>query len=160
MNQSSPRPLALLLSACTPAWGWMAAVVVAMSGCGSRDLFPVSGHVRFPDGTPLKCGRVVVDSKGDPVGSWGLIHPDGSFRLGTRTPDDGVRAGEHRVVITNALEFAGPYAPPKQLIDAKYGDPETSGFIFRVPDQVQWDLVVTKPDKPQPQWESPPVSPP
>lgn len=89
--------------------GWRPAncfVAVAMlltsAGCGRSDLHPVSGVVRFKDGSPMPSGRVVVDSGDSPIGSWGTIMQDGSFRLGTHSPTDGVVKGRHRVSIVGA----------------------------------------------------------
>lgn len=133
--------------------GWRPAicfVAVAMlltcAGCGRSDLHPVSGVVRFKDGSPMPSGRVVVDPGDSPIGSWGTIMQDGSFRLGTHSPTDGVVKGRHRVSIVGAYIYP-PYQDAIPLIDDRYGDPATSGLTFTVPDEVHWEIVVDRPAK-------------
>lgn len=125
-------------------------LVAAAVGC-NQQMHPVSGHVKFPDGTPLKKGRIVFQG-GDPnTGSWGLIRPDGSFVLGTADVDDGVPTGSYQVYIANAVtdpppNFAGNFIS-RPLIDPKYMDPETSGLTYETPGLLVWEIVVEKPPR-------------
>lgn len=126
--------------------------LLALTGCGRRDLHPVSGTVRFPDGSPLTTGRVVVDyGLNSKHGGWGYIKPDGSFTLGSLTQTDGVRAGKVRVAITfayaatdEARADAGPTAL-KPLVHPRFESPETSGLTFEIPRQKTWEIVVERP---------------
>lgn len=121
-----------------------------LAGCGRRNLHPVSGVVRFSDGTPLSAGRVVVDFGRDSFsGAWGHVRSDGTFAIGTLSAADGMRAGVVQVAIVNAVEPV--YAPDgtaitsKPLIHPRFADPETSGLSFEVPRQTHWDIIVDRP---------------
>lgn len=120
--------------------------LLAATGCGA-ELHEVTGRVRFADGTPLDTGRVVVDFGESPTGAWGSIYPDGTFRIGTHTPTDGMRAGSYRVFISGAETLPGPGAPSRPLVHERFTRPETSGLTFTVPEQTTWDIVVEKPAK-------------
>lgn len=119
------------------------------AGCGRSDIYPVSGTVRLRDGSPVQVGKVIVDSGSAGVGSWGSILPDGTFRMGTHAPADGVPAGEHRVAIVGACldSPAGSAAEPMLLVHDRYSDPATSGLVFRVPEVTTWEIVVDPPEK-------------
>ncbi|MCE9563059.1 MAG: hypothetical protein K8U57_13535 [Planctomycetes bacterium] len=123
-------------------------LLVLVTGCG-RAMYPVKGSVHFADGTPLTVGRVVIESDDGKTGSWGAIHPDGTFEMGTLTPNDGVPAGTYRIILTNTTtpppaDLSTPYTP-KQLIHAKFANKDTSGITFEVPAQTTWDITVEKP---------------
>lgn len=116
-------------------------------GCG-KSIYPVKGRVHFADGKPLPQGRVIIDTGLNLTGSWGLIHPDGTFEMGTNTPNDGVPAGKHRVYLENTMTHApsghvGPFTP-KPLVNPRFNKSETSGLVFEVPGQTEWDIVVEK----------------
>lgn len=126
--------------------------MLAVAGCGRRDLHPVTGKVRFPDGSPVTTGRVVVDyGIGSKYGGWGYIKPDGTFTLGSLTQTDGVRAGTVRVAITFAYSLDGDpgsdltAAKLKPLVHRRFETPDTSGLSFEIPRQTQWDIVVERP---------------
>lgn len=126
--------------------------MLALAGCGRRDLHPVSGSVRFPDGSPLTNGRVVLDYGPQAThGGWGSIKPDGTFALGSFSPNDGVRAGTVRVAITFAIAREGVPGEDetggklKSLVHPRFTNPETSGLSFEIPRQTQWDIVVERP---------------
>ena len=149
-------PLMPLLS---PRTGWRRMLVwsacagmLALAGCGRRDLHPVSGTVRFPDGSPLTTGRVVLDYGPQANrGGWGYIKPDGTFTLGSLTQTDGVRAGTVRVAITLASaadgkpDGDGMITKLKPLIHARFAHPDTSGLSFEIPRQTKWEIVVERP---------------
>ena len=126
--------------------------VLALAGCGRNDLHPVSGTVRFPDGSPLTTGRVVLDYGPQANrGGWGYIKPDGTFTLGSLTQTDGVRAGTVRVAITLASKADGEpdkdgiITKLKPLIHARFAHPDTSGLSFEIPRQTKWEIVVERP---------------
>lgn len=130
----------------------LALLMLALAGCGRRDLHAVSGTVRFADGSPVTAGRVVLDyGIGSKHGGWGYIKPDGTFTLGSLTQTDGVRAGMVRVAITFAYGLDGdPGSDPashkvKPLVHPRFENPETSGLSFEIPRQTKWDLVVERP---------------
>jgi len=132
---------------------WLACLVaLALVGCGRRDLHPVSGTVRFADGSPLTVGRVVATyAPPAAYGGWGFIKPDGTFTLGSFTPTDGIRAGTVQVAITFAYQSEGePGADgnstkQKPLVHKRFESPATSGLTFDVPRQTKWEIVVERP---------------
>jgi hypothetical protein len=143
-DRASRRRLAVVLAA---GMG-----MLAVAGCGRRDLYSVTGKVRFPDGSPVTTGRVVLDyGIGSKHGGWGYIKPDGTFTLGSLTQTDGVRAGTVRVAITFAYSLdPDPGSDPtaaklKPLVHPRFETPETSGLAFEIPRQTQWDIVVERP---------------
>jgi hypothetical protein len=125
-----------------------AALLVSLAGCAESAIHPVRGRVVFPDGKPLEHGTVILDTGMSKEGSWGAVRSDGTFVMGSNTPDDGVPAGTWRVFLANAHRPASdsaPQSPP--LVHAKFLNPETSGLSFTVPDQPVWEIVVEKPSK-------------
>jgi len=130
----------------------LALSLLALAGCGRRDLHPVSGTVRFPDGAPVTTGRVVLDyGIGSKYGGWGYIKPDGTFTLGSLTQTDGVRAGTVKVAITFASQPDGEpdrdgiVTKLKPLVHPRFAHPDTSGLSFEIPRQTKWDIVVERP---------------
>jgi hypothetical protein len=120
--------------------------MIVIAGCGRSDLHRVSGRVRFPDGTPLTKGRVVVEQSGRPGQAWGRIRADGSFTIGTKTEKDGMRAGTCRVAIKDTeVPPENPSDRVVKLVDTRFESPATSGLSFEVPKQVTWDIEVEKP---------------
>jgi hypothetical protein len=110
-------------------FGWL--IVSGTAGCGSRDLFPVSGRVAHKDGTPVTGGMVIFEPVSQKVSARGEIKADGSYQLGTNGDNDGAREGEYKVVI----------APPPQPeegkrvrspISPKYQSLETTPLKFTV----------------------------
>lgn len=126
----------------------LAGLVCAGLGC-AKSLYPVKGRVHFPDGSPLPQGRVLIDSGKDMTGSWGLIRADGTFEMGTHTTNDGVPPGKHRVYLQNTMTFAPPgfigAFRPEPLVKPSFTAAESSGLVFDVPAQTEWDIVVEKP---------------
>jgi len=122
-------------------------------GCSGGGLHPIQGTVHFPNGKPLKTGRVILEGGSPELGSWGIIHPDGSFVLGTYDIDDGVPAGKYRVYIQNAETLPPPNLGdrvfvPRPLIHPKYTTAAQSGLEFEVPGETtQWEIVVDPPPK-------------
>jgi hypothetical protein len=133
-------------------WAAVCIVALVLVGCGRRDLHPVSGTVRFPDGSPLTTGRVVANYVPQAAyGGWGYIKPDGSFTLGSFTQTDGIRAGTVQVAITFAYASEGQpgsdgmTSKQKPLVHKRFESPETSGLSFEIPRQTTWDIVVERP---------------
>jgi hypothetical protein len=131
-------------------WRLLGLLVVGLllTGCG-RSYYPVKGRVHFADGSPLGNGRVVVESKDGKSASWGAIHSDGTFQMGTNSPTDGVPPGTWQITILNATtpapaDLSTPFVP-KPLIHPKYDNKETSGITFEVPAQTEWEITVEKP---------------
>ncbi|UUO05357.1 hypothetical protein M4951_18485 [Blastopirellula sp. J2-11] len=131
----------------------LASFLACAVGCGDDSMHPVQGHIHFVDGSPLKTGRVVLDGGDTNTSSWGLIHPDGSFQVGTLDVDDGVPAGVYRVYIENAMSlppdnWGDRDFTPKLLIHPKFMDPEQSGLSIEVPAKsTSWEIIVEKPPK-------------
>ncbi|MBA4062164.1 MAG: hypothetical protein C0501_00335 [Isosphaera sp.] len=103
----------------------------------------------FTDGKPaaeLAGGSVSLESAGG-AAARGEIRPDGTFRLGTRGPDDGVVPGEYRAVVVGYTSFL-PEKEPRPALAAKYRSFDTSGLtvtVKPVPNQVE--LVVERPKR-------------
>lgn len=121
-----------------------ALLLVFVAGCGPK-LYPVTGRVHYADGKPLDVGRVVIDVGEQPRGSWGGLHPDGTFRIGTHSPSDGMPAGTYRVFIDGALSLPEPGKASRPLIHPRYARAATSGLSFTVPEQMEWDITVDRP---------------
>lgn len=108
-------------------------VLAALSGCGSG-MYPVEGKLVWQDGSPVKElaeGMVVFEKTDAPLSARGEIQPDGTFRLTTRTRNDGAPLGKYRVVLTE------PGLPDTDRVPApkahpKYQLPATSGLEFTV----------------------------
>lgn len=109
--------------------------VVTLTGCAPSSLpatHPVRGYVRFTDGQVLREGTIEFESLDyqelgleNPLTARAKIQPDGSFRLGTFTADDGAIQGKHQVVvIAHHLIGNGAERPgmiPTARLDPKYG---------------------------------------
>ncbi len=111
--------------------------VIVAAGCGDNypRRYPVSGFVKFPDGSPVMTGTVEVGIPGSQWTASGKIARDGSFTLGTVNTGDGAILGEHKVIvrqiIVNYLPAAGGHDHGK-LVDLKYSDYKTSPLVLTV----------------------------
>jgi len=78
-------------------------------GCGEDRprAYPAKGRVIFSDGTPVKLGTVELLSQNHGTTASGRIGEDGSFVLGTYTPDDGACDGPHKAIISQLMIFDG-----------------------------------------------------
>lgn len=138
------RLLVLCLSFC--------AVLATGCGDGRRATYPVTGTVKFADGTPLAGGTVEFESS-DPtaehLNARGEIQADGAFRLSTYVEGDGAIEGEHRVSVhppqpPDSGNMSGP--PPKPILHFRYRDFNTSGLTFTVkPDKNEFPITVERP---------------
>lgn len=77
------------------------ASVLVVSGCGGR--CQVTGKVTFSDGTPLTFGTVNF-SNGTTMCK-GEIQEDGTYRMRTFKPGDGVPQGTYKIYITGAVQM-------------------------------------------------------
>ncbi len=111
---------------------FFAAVLVAFglaSGCSTGGYYPAQGRVVDPQGQtfPGLVGSEIVFTMVDgPTSSVGEIQADGSFKLFTERPGDGVPPGKYQVNIPR--RYLDPERPAPQVIDGKYERPETSGL--------------------------------
>lgn len=122
--------------------GWLTAtailLVTAFAGCGSSypKRHPVSGVVKFKDGSPVKTGTVEFGIPGSQWTASGAIARDGTFSLSTVKPNDGAIAGEHKVIvrqiIVSYLPVQGQHDHGK-LVDTRYADYRTTPLTLTVP---------------------------
>ncbi len=137
VDRGTLQRLTLLLTVVMPC-------IAAMSGCGSKDMYPVRGKVTYKDGSVPKGVLAVVifspthnSSAKIRKGASGAIGPDGSFEMVTRMPGDGVHRGEYAVTfrilrdattLTSLVgpKYMSPTAPPftetvdRDLTDLNY----------------------------------------
>lgn len=127
-------------------------------GCGGsgggKTTYPVSGTVKFADGSPLTAGEINFVSKD--TTARGKIQSDGSFKLGTYKDGDGAPAGSYRISIVGARsegtgqqDKSGQYDMGKPLVHPKYESPDGSKLTYEVkPDKganANADFTVEKP---------------
>lgn len=109
--------------------------LVSATGCGVSH-YPVYGTVTLEDGTPLTRGLVVFETEpaeGQTVFmARGEVKSDGSYRLSTSKPGDGVPAGKYRVLISPMDLSDLPDEEKKLPFDNKYLHFDTSGLRFEV----------------------------
>ena len=133
---SRARPFAVLLLAALAA------------GCGSGR-YPVEGRVAYEDGAPVDAGTVIGEATVDgvPVSAQGTIAPDGSFKMGTERPGDGVPPGSYRFVVMPVPLPDGPSAAGKVLaVDGKFSKFDSSGIKLDVkPEKNVLNITVPRP---------------
>lgn len=104
-------------------------IIGAVAGCGGSNIYPVEGKIAYPDGKPaveLAGGSVEFDPVEGKEGARGQVNADGSFRLGTFNPEDGVVPGRYRVCIQPPLPELD--RPARQVLPRRYEDFQTSGL--------------------------------
>lgn len=74
-----------------------------LAGCSDNIKF--SGKVTYEDGTPLTVGTVIFTTP--TFQADGEIQPDGSYRLGSLSPKDGLPAGMYQVFVSGACKYEG-----------------------------------------------------
>jgi hypothetical protein len=112
-------------------------LLLAMSGCGGRPAYQVTGRAQYKDGTPISGGVRVIrleptadtDAEIRKAAS-ATIAPDGSFEMFTRRPGDGVIPGKYAVTFTVLDKPMGG----KSLILPKYSDAVETPFDIVVDD--------------------------
>jgi hypothetical protein len=121
--------------------------LLGVTGCGSN-LYPVHGRVVYEDDTPMTEGFVICETQADgaTVMARGEIQSDGTFRLGTRKPGDGARAGKYRVLVTPRGRTAKEEKTLPPVLDSKYQHYGSSGLGFEVKEgDNDFTLKVSKP---------------
>jgi hypothetical protein len=122
------------------------AALTLLAGCSGRH--SVTGQVKFPDGTPLKEGLVICEKNdgGQIVQARGELANDGTFRLGTLAPGDGVLPGTYKVLVVPRGLTEAELSAQGRIIDPKYSKYETSGITLEVKGGGnQLNITVTKP---------------
>lgn len=94
---------------CSPATVTALLCLLLAGGCADDRprAYPTKGRVIFSDGTPVKLGTVELLSQNHETTASGKIGEDGSFVLGTYTPDDGACDGPHKAIISQLMIFDG-----------------------------------------------------
>jgi hypothetical protein len=120
--------------------GFCFVVIVGMAGCQARSggkFVAVRGKVAM-NGAPLTSGAVTFQPDGEkgnqslhiPVGT---LDAQGQYEL-TSATQKGAPPGWYKVAINaqEPIDPKNPYAPPKHLINPKFGDASTSGLAVEV----------------------------
>ena len=124
-------------------------LLVFAVGCGGNA--PVTGTVKFPDGTPLDRGIVVFET--DKMAARGDIRKDGTYTL-TTGEDKGIPPGTYKVSIAGANQpivippsgqggGAPIITPVTNLVDTKFESPNTSGLTCEVKGKTTFDIEVS-----------------
>jgi len=120
----------------TRDWGaFVALVLLAACGCNTSALYPVEGKVVDAQGNPIpgihESNYVMFSQTGGGLtSSMGEIAADGSFRMFTETPGDGVPAGEYHVHLPR--KHLDPEHTAPQVIDGRFESLENSGWTKTV----------------------------
>jgi hypothetical protein len=130
---------------------WLAVVGLAtLVGCtdGNPRTYAIPGRLVYPDGSPVPRASVIFQTELNDrrIAARAMVNEDGSFRLTTFRPHDGIVAGEHQVAVTPLPPSDGPRVEPP--VDYHYGDFETSGLLVTVTPNLN-EIVVTI-DRPKP----------
>lgn len=129
---------------------YSASILIALAlsfciGCGGGS--PVSGTVKFSDGTPLDTGRVMFESSSHSY--MGSLGPQGKYTILGNQGKSGIPNGEYSVYIQAAEKadpnVTDPDAPPMQLIDKKFTNKNTSDLKCQVKGKTVFDITVEKP---------------
>lgn len=108
-----------------------------LCGCGESRVpaYPTRGSVSFSDGEPIRTGIIELESIEHGTTATGRIQDDGTFVLGTYTPDDGAVAGAHRVIVIQVTISDGTVEHSKdhgRAVPTKYAAYHTSGLETNV----------------------------
>lgn len=106
-------------------------------GCGSDQVttYPVKGRVVFQDGSPVRTGTVELESKDFGTTATGAINHDGTFVLGTYTPNDGAAEGKHNAIVVQIIINDGSVkhtVDHGRAVPPRYGDYDTSPLTVTV----------------------------
>lgn len=79
--------------------------LLLLVGCGEAKVkcYPVRGTVKYANGAKVRTGVVEFHTEDNKVSSTGKIQKDGTFVLGTYTPDDGAPEGNHKVIVLQMI---------------------------------------------------------
>lgn len=129
----------------------MAILIGCWSGCDSSQVatYSVSGRLEFADGEPVRTGTIELESQEFGTTATGTIREDGTFVLGTYTPNDGAAAGEHRVIVVQIIVGDGisthslDHGRPVPMHFASYESSPLTVHIAPIEDNV---IVITLPD--------------
>ena len=113
------------------------AFLLLTAGCSNDQLptYPVTGHVVFEDGAPVKTGVIEFRSIDHGLNARGEIQRDGSFQLGTYGGNDGAVAGRHQAIVVQFLaidshpDVQHDHGDP---VDRKFADYEASRLEFEI----------------------------
>lgn len=112
------------------------------AGCGKTgDLVPVTGKVKYADGSPLsfEAGSVIFQAAEGSGNASGAVQSDGTFTMMTKRSDDGVKPGTYKV----AVQLWKNYSKLLPAVASKYADPDTSGLEATVDaDHTDFDFTV------------------
>jgi hypothetical protein len=128
----------------------MLGMMLLVAGCGQERVptYPVKGRVVFDDGQPVRSGTVELESMEAPLTASGRIQNDGTFVLGTYTPDDGAAAGKHRAIVVQLIISDGVSKHDLnhgRPVDARFGNFETSGLTAEVEQKESNELTLSIP---------------
>jgi len=135
---------------------WLLAAVAGLSwlaagwGCSassSLNTIPVEGRVTYK-GQPVTHGTVTFMPRDAAEGTprrpaTGAIQSDGTYRLGTLSPEDGAVPGEYQVVIVSITSGPSPEqpdAPEVWAVPKHYGNPVQSGLQASIPAEAKGPL--------------------
>lgn len=108
------------------AAGLFLAVVIIIHLLSPSDFVfaEVRGRVTYK-GEPLPEGSVLFVAQTSGLAAAGMIQPDGSYVLISRSNQDGATVGRHRVAIMAPYQ---PTTPNYPRFPVEYQDPDVSGF--------------------------------
>ncbi|QEH38419.1 hypothetical protein OJF2_70200 [Aquisphaera giovannonii] len=132
LRPRAPAPAILL----RPRGIGVLTLAVMLAGCRASDrgeavaTHPVHGSVVLADGRPVPGGLVTFVPQGTTGRqAVGALQQDGTFRLTTEAPDDGIAEGRYRVRIEPFATGEGvTKLDPKARIPSRYMDEDTSGI--------------------------------
>ncbi|HTN74095.1 MAG TPA: hypothetical protein VL096_02570 [Pirellulaceae bacterium] len=105
------------------------------TGCDSGGLktYKIPGKLVYEDNTPVPGASLIFQTTvdGEVISAQGMVNPDGSFKLTTFKPDDGVLAGEHTVSVAPLPPGDGE-ARPQPPVPQIYWDLKTSGLKGKI----------------------------
>ena len=113
-------------------------------GCGSK--VGLHGQVVFSDdNTPLKQGIVIFQKDG--TIARGQIDQNGNYTVGSSSVSDGLPPGTYQVSLSGTAEHKGMQDGEdlfKEVVDPKYGRPETSGLTVTVDRSQKFNISVDR----------------
>ena len=125
-------------------------VLLLFFAAGCSEKVQVTGKVTLSDGSPVTNGQILFEKEG--FVAWGEIQKDGTYRMGTIRPGDGIPQGEYGVYFNGVMKkneqqeqkvttrgmdgtrktTSMNIAIPIPLLDKKYDSAKTSGLTCSV----------------------------